>query len=339
VPLDLIVEVGNSHEGSLGIAMSFVDMIASTGAKSVKFQMHIAEFESRHDEPFRKKFSLQDSSRFEYWERVSFNESEWQVLIDYTLSKGLEFICSPFSVEAASFLKRTGGIQRWKVGSGEATNFPLLDFMAESGFPIILSTGLVSWEELLKIRSHFVSRKAWDRVTLMHCVSMYPTPLEKVSLNLIDELRKLTSQVGFSDHSGDPATSLLAYSLGVELIEVHFTPHVLYFGPDTSSSLTTDQIRDLVSWTRKWDSVKMSPNSRDALFRESMEVASIFRKGIYWKRSLPTGHTIQFEDLAFLKPAGSIGAEHYESVVGKVTSCDVDQGNEARWTEMVESSR
>lgn len=337
MPLDLIVEVGNSHEGSLGIALSFVDMIATTGAKSVKFQMHIAEFESRYDEPFRKKFSVQDSSRFEYWERVNFTESEWQILIDYTLSRGLEFICSPFSVEAASFLKKTGGIRRWKVGSGEATNFPLLDFMIESELPIILSTGLVSWDELLKIRSHLISRKAWDRVTLMHCVSMYPTPLDKVSLNLVHDLRTLTSQIGFSDHSGDPATSLLAYSLGVELIEVHFTPHPLYFGPDTSSSLTANQIHDLVSLTQKWDIVKSSSNSRDALFRESSEVASIFRKGIYWKKSLPKGHTIQIEDLAFLKPSGSIGAEHYKSVLGKVTFCDVNQGDEAQWSEIVES--
>lgn len=334
--LDLIVEVGNSHEGSLGLAMSFVDMIASTGAKTAKFQMHVAEYESRHDEPFRRKFSQQDASRFEYWRRVGFDESEWKKLINHTVNNGLEFLCSPFSLEAARFLLNTGKIRRWKIGSGEATNFPLLDFMIDSKLPILLSTGLVTWNELLNIRERFLSKGAWDLVTLMHCVSMYPTPLEKVSLNLINDLLDLNSQVGFSDHSGDPATSLLAYSLGVKVIEVHFTPHPLFFGPDTSSSLDIDQIRNIVSLTKKWDVLRSFPNSRDALFHDSKETASIFRKGIYWKRNLPQGHKIELEDLSFLKPSSLIGAEHYESVVGKTTSREVFQGDEVDWKQLVE---
>ena len=244
--LDLIVEVGNAHEGSLGIATSFVDIVKSTGAKCIKFQMHLPEFESSENEPFRKKFSAQDKTRVDYWNRVSFSFEEWKYLVSYTKGADLEFLCTPFSVEAAKWLFENAEMQRWKVGSGEATNFPLLSFLAESELPILISTGLVSWNELLKIREFLSARRAWERVTLMHCVSQYPTPLEFSALNLIDDLRKLDVNVGLSDHSGDVAVALRAISIGVNTIEVHVTPHLQFFGPDTTSSLLSTDIEFLL---------------------------------------------------------------------------------------------
>ena len=128
--LDLIVEVGNAHEGSLGIATSFVDIVKSTGAKCIKFQMHLPEFESSENEPFRKKFSAQDKTRVDYWNRVGFSFEEWKYLLSYTKGADLEFLCTPFSIEAARWLFENTEMKRWKVGSGEATNFPLLSFLA-----------------------------------------------------------------------------------------------------------------------------------------------------------------------------------------------------------------
>ena len=240
--LDLIVEVGNSHEGSLGIATSFVDIAKDVGANCVKFQMHLPEFESSDQEPFRKKFSLQDKSRIDYWNRVGFSFAEWQQLISYTHQAGLEFLCTPFSVEAAEWLFQNGRLKRWKVGSGEATNFPLLKFLIDSELPILISLGLVSWDEIHRIKDFFTSHDAWSRVTLMHCVSQYPTPLEHAALNLIDELRKLDVKVGLSDHSGDVAVPLRAIAMGVNTVEVHLAPHKRFFGPDTAASLLSDDL-------------------------------------------------------------------------------------------------
>lgn len=325
--LDLIVEIGNSHDGSLGIATSMVDMAREAGASTVKFQMHLAEYESTPEEPFRKTFSKQDKTRFAYWKRVTFDEGAWKHLIDHTTSSGMEFMCSPFSLEAAKWLDEDNRIQRWKVGSGEATNFPLLDFLIETKREIVLSTGLISWRELLELKTRFESKDAWDRVTLLHCVSMYPVPLDKVSLNVIHELRKLTSNVGFSDHSGDPATALFAYSLGVSTIEVHLTPNRLFFGPDTSSSLTPDEIRSIIQFSKKWDILKENGFSRDQLFELSSGTAKIFRKGLYWKRSLAVGHVVTIKDLSFLKPSSYVEAKDYESILGLVTSKEVHAGS------------
>jgi len=326
VPADLIVEIGNSHEGSLGIATSFVDMVSASGAKTVKFQMHLPEYESSQDEPFRTKFSLQDKSRIDYWKRVGFSQNEWKILIDYVESKDLEFLCSPFSIEAAQWLLNDGRIKRWKIGSGEATNYPLLDFMIESNLPIILSTGLVTWKELLEIKTRFESKNYWNYVTLMHCVSKYPTPLEESSLNIIEDLRSLECNVGLSDHSGDIAVPLLAYSRGVSTIEVHLTPHRLFFGPDTIASLSTDELRNFLELTAKWDELDSHPSSRDQLFNSSRETARIFRKGIYWKNDLPQGYKLSLKDLSFLKPASHFEAKDYESVLGQKTTKAVKAG-------------
>lgn len=318
--LDLIVEVGNAHEGSLGIATSFVDIVKSTGAKCIKFQMHLPEFESSENEPFRKKFSAQDKTRVDYWNRVGFSFEEWKYLISYTKGADLEFLCTPFSVEAAKWLFENAEMQRWKVGSGEATNFPLLSFLAESELPILISTGLVSWNELLKIREFLSARRAWERATLMHCVSQYPTPLEFSALNLIDDLRKLDVNVGLSDHSGDVAVALRAMSIGVNTIEVHVTPHLQFFGPDTTSSLLSTDIEFLLSVSDKWNLIDSNRVSRDEMLDRAKETKRIFGKGIYWKRDLPAGHIISIDDLAFLKPLGEISAMDYLSLIGKSTT-------------------
>lgn len=323
MPLDLIVEVGNAHEGSLGIACSFVDIVKSTGAKCVKFQLHLTEFESSENEPFRKNFSPQDKTRVDYWNRVGFSFEDWKYLVAHTRSAGLEFLCSPFSVEAAKWLLENTGIKRWKVGSGEATNLPLLSYLAKSKLPILISTGLVSWDELLKIRDFLSAHEAWDRVTLMHCVSQYPTPLEFSALNLIGELRKLNVEVGLSDHSGDIAVALRAISLGVNKIEVHMTPHLQFFGPDTTSSLLATDIELLISISKKWDLIDSNKVSRDEIFSSSEETKRIFGKGIYWKRDLSAGQLVSIDDLAFLKPSSEVAAMEYLNIIGKITACEV----------------
>lgn len=336
--LDLIVEIGNSHEGSLGIATSMVDMASQAGAKTVKFQMHLAEHESSETEPFRKKFSLQDESRYEYWERVTFSFEHWKRLIDYTVDAGLEFLCSPFSIQSAEWLLADGRIKRWKVGSGEATNYPLLDYMIQSNLPILLSTGLVTWEELLEIKSRFESKNAWERVTLLHCVSMYPAPLESISLHILDDLASIAKNVGYSDHSGNPSVPLLVYAKGISTIEVHMTPNKLFFGPDTQASLTPEAIQKIIEVSKDWDTLKDSGVSRDELYNFSSNTANIFRKGIYWNRNLQKGHKVTMQDLAFLKPSSEIQAREYEIVIGRIINCDVRQREPVRKSDLETNS-
>ncbi len=324
--MDIVVEIGNSHEGSLGIAKSFVDMAKHAGVKTVKFQMHIAQAEATSSEPFRVNFSSQDKTRKDYWDRVSFSKSEWIEISKYTQDLGLEFLCTPFSVEAADILLDIGGIKRWKIGSGDAANLPLVDHLVDTKLPLVISTGLISLGEILFLRNRLIELDAWERTTLMHCVSAYPTELEWSSLNQIRELQKLGCKVGLSDHSGRVSTALYAMSLGISTLEIHMTPHKMFFGPDTSSSLTPEQIYLLVEISKDWNIITTTPKSKVELFERVASIRPIFRKGIYWKKQLSPGQVITLDDLAFLKPMVNVDSFYFEDFLGKKVKIQTQVG-------------
>ncbi len=143
----VIGEVAQAHDGSLGAAHAYIDAIASSGADAVKFQTHIAAAESTPQEPWRVRFSYQDASRYEYWKRMEFTEEQWLGLKRHAEEKKLEFLSSPFSLEAARLLQRIG-MKAWKVASGEVANAQLFDYMLETRLPVMLSTGMSSMEEI-----------------------------------------------------------------------------------------------------------------------------------------------------------------------------------------------
>jgi N-acetylneuraminate synthase len=316
---EIIVEIGNTHEGSLGVAKSFVLMAKNAGAKTVKFQMHLAEFEGISHEPFRIKFSDQDESRQEYWKRVNFSLKNWINLSKYCESIGLEFLCTPFSLEAARQLFENRLIKRWKIGSGQAVEWPLIDYVAESGLPLVISTGLVSPEEILLLKERLERSGAWSRTTLLHCVSQYPAPLQHLDIHLMKELEKLGCKVGFSDHSGDPHTAMYAIAHGAQAVEVHLTPRKDYFGPDVSSSLVPEQIANLIEFASTAALLQESNGTKDLHFERVSELRKLFRKGVYWATSLPARTQVELKHLKFLKPATNIDVVNYELLLGKLT--------------------
>ena len=142
-----IAEVGQAHEGSLGIALSYIDALSEVGVDAVKFQVHIAEAESSIHEPFRIKFSSQDRTRFNYWRRMEFELEEWRLLKERCDQKGVEFLASPFSNAAVDLLEKIG-VKLYKIGSGEVNNYLLLEKISQTGKPVILSSGMSSFKEL-----------------------------------------------------------------------------------------------------------------------------------------------------------------------------------------------
>src|SRR5438094_2465970 len=137
----VVGEVAHAHDGSLGMAHSFIDAIAAAGADAVKFQTHIASAESTSAERWRVRFSMQDESRYAYWRRMEFTEEQWVGLRGHAVDRGLLFLSSPFSFEAVDLLTRVG-VAAWKVASGEVANSQLLDRIAATRLPVIISTGM-----------------------------------------------------------------------------------------------------------------------------------------------------------------------------------------------------
>ena len=328
----IIAEIAQTHEGSLGIAHSMIDMISETGASAVKFQCHYASEESSKNEPWRVKLRTQDASRYDYWKRMEFSTQSWSELRDHAHEANLDFICSPFSMKAVDVLKGLN-ISAWKIASGEITNFQMLESIAKTGKEIILSTGLSNIEEISK-SVEFLS-KINKKITLMQCTSEYPVDPNHVGLNIISLFKeRFGFDVGFSDHSGNIYTSLAAVTLGADVIEVHATFHKKIFGPDVSSSLDPEELSSLVKGANWIYKAKNNPVCKDELAKKKLDIRNIFFKSIVAKKQIIKGELLSPENLCTKKPLNGIGAEEWFNVLGARSLRDIDGGEHIHYEDI-----
>lgn len=311
----VIAEVAQAHDGSLGLAHSFIDSAAHAGADGIKFQTHIAAAESTPAEPWRVRFSKQDETRYEYWKRMEFSEEQWRDLRQHALDRGLMFLSSPFSLEAVDLLERVG-VHAWKVASGEVTNTQLLDAMVATGTQIYLSSGMSRLAEL----DHAVDRvkRAGVPLVVMQCTSTYPSPPEKIGLNLIPLLaERYRVPVGLSDHSGTIYPGLAAATLRIGVLEVHLTLSREMYGPDVNSSITPGEFRQLVKGVRFIEAMRDHPVDKDAMAQDLAPLREIFTRSIVARIRLAAGTELREELLALKKPGTGLTADQLPGVVGR----------------------
>jgi len=309
----VIGEVAQAHDGSLGTAHAYIDAVADAGADAVKFQTHIASAESTPGEPWRVRFSPQDETRYDYWKRMEFREDQWLGLAAHARERDLLFLSSAFSLEAVDLLERVG-VPAWKVGAGELTNRPLLARMAATGKPVLLSSGMASWEEV----DAAVGAVADVPVAVFQCTSAYPCPPERLGLNVIGEIgRRYGCPAGLSDHSGGIAAGLAAVALGAELVEVHVTFSRRAFGPDVPASLTIEELETLVDGVRFLEKALENPVDKDAMSAELGPLRAMFTKSVVAARALPARHRLTAADLALKKPGTGIPAARLDEIVGR----------------------
>jgi N-acetylneuraminate synthase len=296
----IIGEVGQNHDGSLGAAHAYIDAIARAGADAVKFQSHIAEAESSPDEPWRVQFSRQDATRFDYWKRMEFTEEQWCGLAAHAAERGLLFLSSAFSMRAVEMLERVG-VPAWKVGAGEIGTLPMIERMARTKKPVLLSSGLASWGDLDRA---VACVKRWAApVAVFQCTTMYPCGPEKLGLNLLGQIReRYRCPVGLSDHSGLIYAGLAAAVMGAQFIEVHVTFSRECFGPDVPASLTTADLAQLVEGVRFVEKALAHPMDKDRMAEELAETRRMFGKSLVAVRDLPAGAEIEENDMTAKKP-------------------------------------
>lgn len=311
----IIAEIGQAHEGSLGILHSYIDAIATTGVDAIKFQTHIAAAESSQYEPFRIKFSYEDDTRYDYWERMGFTFEQWVGIKEHCERVGLEFISSPFSQTAVDWLEKLQ-VKRYKIGSGEVNNLLMLQKIALTQKQVLLSSGMSSFEEL-DASVDFLKKLGSDMV-IFQCTTSYPTPPERIGLNVITDLiKRYDLPVGLSDHSGSIYPSVAAVAMGASYLEFHATFDRRMFGPDTTSSLTIDEIKQLVDGVRLVETSLNNPidKTNNSAFEG---LKKIFEKSLALNKDLPAGHILTFEDLETKKPSGyGISAKDFETIIGK----------------------
>ncbi len=320
----IIGEVAQAHDGSLGRAHAFIDLAKECGLDGIKFQTHIAEYESSRLEPWRVKFSYQDKDRYDYWKRMEFTSEQWKGLIDHANEVGLEFIGTPFSIESFEMLWNNG-VRIFKVASGEVTNSFLLRKIGEKSEKIYISSGMSSWNEL--DNAFTILNDGNADIVIMQCTTMYPTPAQFWGLNIISEMQqRYAVPIGYSDHSGTIYSGLAAATLGIDVLEVHMCMDKFDFGPDTSSSLTREELKELVQGIHMIDIAVNNPTDKNKISECFEETHIMFSKSIALKHDMKSGAKIKYTDLLLLKPMVGIPASQIDCVVGKVLKNDKKKG-------------
>lgn len=317
----IVAEVAQAHDGSVGTAHAFIDAGADAGVDAIKFQTHIATAESTPGEPWRVKFSPQDESRYAYWKRMEFTEAQWHGLKQHADERGLYFLSSPFSTEAVDLLTRVG-VAAWKIASGEVGNGPMFARMAATGLPVLLSTGMSPLAEI----DAAVARveQAGLPLTVLQCTSMYPTPPEKIGLNLLALFRsRYGCRVGLSDHSGTIYPGLAAATLGADVLEVHVTLSRRAFGPDVPASVTVEELSQLVEGVRYIEAMRAHPVDKDKMAGELGALRDLFTKSVVARTHLPAGTILSEAHLAVKKPGSGIPAIRLHEVIGRELRRDV----------------
>lgn len=330
--INIVAEIAQYHDGSLGRVYSLIDALAVAGVNGIKFQVHNAEFESSKDEPWRVNFSKQDKSRFDYWKRMEFDKHQWTDIRKYVNEKNLQFICSPFSVESAKVMMEIG-VDAWKIASGELSNPMLLEYLMETKIPIVCSTGMSNWKEIEQVYDLLKS----SELIMLQCTSKYPTDFKDVGINNINELKnRFSVPVGISDHSGSIIPSMVAAVLGVNYIEFHACYSKKDFGPDVSSSLTIEEIEDLVNNIKAIRCLLDNPVDKNEMCRTLAETRHTFNKSLCVNKSLSKDTILTSSDLSCLKPAKGIPASSVKLVIGKRIKRSIQKGEFLDWCDLYE---
>ena len=312
----VVAEAGMNHDGSLGNAMRMVDVAAEAGADAVKFQLHDAGAESTRDAPSPPYF--QQESRWEYFQRTAFTDEQWRRIREACESAEIDFVCAPFSVEALHRLERIG-VARYKIGSGEVTNLELIRAAAATGKPVLVSSGMSTWDEL-----DAAVEAAGENASVLQCTSAYPTPPERVGLNLLAELRdRYGKPVGLSDHTLGPYAAFAAVALGAEIVEKHLTLSKEMYGPDAALALEPHELEELVDGIREISEILAHPVDKDAEAGALGEMKRIFEKSAVAAREIPAGAVIERDMLAAKKPGTGIPARKIDELVGMRARRDI----------------
>ena len=317
----IIAELGINHGGSLEVALLMVDAAASAGVEIIKHQTHIVEDEmssaAKKVIPGNAEISI-----YEIMEKCALNETDEYKLKEYVESKGMMFISTPFSRAAADRLYKMD-IPAYKIGSGECNNYPLLKHVASFGKPIILSTGMNTIESVAKAVSIFEEYKI--PYALLHTTNLYPTPFHLVRLGAMEELAKAfpNAVIGLSDHTVNNLACFGAVALGASILERHFTDSMSREGPDIICSMDAKSCKELIEGSNIL--MQERGGTKGPVLEEKATIDFAFAT-VVSIAPIKAGDTFNEQNIWVKRPGtGSILAVHYEHILGKRASVDIQK--------------
>ena len=320
----IIAEAGVNHNGSLEMAKQLVDAAKSSGADIVKFQT--AKLDSLVSKAalmadYQKKNIGVEESQKEMLRKLLLSFDEFTELADYCKKVGIQFLSTPFDIESIHFLNDLQDI--WKVPSGEITNYPYLVEIGKTGKKVILSTGMAEIDEIGAAIQVLEENGSRD-ITILHCTTEYPTPIEDVNLNGMETLRKTFGRpVGYSDHSQGIEVDLAAAALGAVVIEKHFTLDRNLPGPDHKASLEPQELKAMVDGIRKIEIALGSGEKKPSSSEMMNRIAA--RKSIVAAKQIRKGELFTTENITTKRPGSGINPMRWNEVLGTPAVRDFEE--------------
>lgn len=324
-PVFVIAEIGINHNGDIEIAKRLIDAAKDAGADAVKFQKRTTN-EILTKEGLEKPYNSPHAFAPTYGEhrdKLEFNEAQYKELKKYCEDKEILFFASVWDKTSADFMESLG-TDAYKIPSADTINIPLLEYVAKKGKPMLLSTGMNTVEEIEDaVRTVLLYN---PKVVIFHCLSLYPSPEEKIQLAFMDELKKKFHPlpVGYSGHEIDLFATILAVARGASIIERHFTLDKTMKGGDHAASLEPHQLKELVEHIRRIE--KILGDSQEKIIHEELKpLREKLAKSIASTRRIPKGTIITRDMLTVKGPGTGIIPAKLDTIVGKVAKEDIEE--------------
>lgn len=313
----VVAEIGNNHEGSYTLAEEMIGLAAQAGVGAVKFQTIVPD----------KLVSSTQTARIQQLQKFQLSYPQFEKLSQVARQEGLLFLSTPFDIESARFLESL--VPAYKIASGDNNFFPLIEVIARTGKPIILSAGLTDLAQITQTRD-FITRiwremKIEPALALLHCVVSYPTPAAEANLLAIRELQKLGVTVGYSDHTLGVEAAVLSVALGARIIEKHFTIDKNYSDfRDHQLAADPSEMAQLVQ--RVKETLTLLGDGHKQIQSCEQVIGDKARRSIVASRDLAQGTVLTLADLTWVRPGEGLAPGREGELVGQTLKRSLQRG-------------
>jgi len=315
----IIAEAGVNHNGSIACAKKMIDVAVEAGVDFVKFQTFKAEkllTKLAIKADYQKKLTNTDESQYKMIKRLELDRNAHEQLIEYCTKKNIDFLSTPFDHGSIDLLSELN-IPLYKIPSGEITNKPYLRHIGQMGKPIIMSTGMSTLDEIEDAMNILLeSGVKKNQITILHCNTEYPTPIEDVNLKAMHTIRNaLEVAVGYSDHTLGIEIPIAAVAMGATVIEKHFTLDRNQPGPDHAASLEPNELKLMVRAIRSVE--KAIGNGVKTPSPSEIKNIILARKSLVAKKSIKKGELFSNNNITVKRPATGISPMLWDDYIGK----------------------
>lgn len=321
----IIAEVGPNHNGSLDVAIKYIEELSKIGVDAVKFQLASPdEFISK--DAFKVKYQKENDdaeSPIEMSKRNQLSKESHIKLAQKCSDCGISYLASAFDINSIRFLNEIIDVPMFKIASGELFSLDIINYISSVNKPVLLSTGMATFNEIdtaLKL----INKNFPKEITILHCISNYPASLDQVNLNVMKELnKKFDYSVGFSDHTIGNECAMISVAMGACVIEKHVTFNKNWNGADHKASATIEEFKNLVDNIRKTE--KILGTSTKYFSESEIEIRNAVRKSIVAKKTILKGEIILEKDLCYKRPGYGFLPIEKNIVIGRKAKNDIEE--------------